>query len=89
MIKTYVKKPVEVQAIEYTEENKTEIFNWFNRMNQDYGLQENSSSIFIPTLEGEMELTLGNYLICGIQNEFYPCKADIFEASYQESIYGE
>lgn len=42
--------------------------------------------IGIETLEGNMKLRSGDYLICGIQGEFYPCKADIFEASYEEVL---
>jgi hypothetical protein len=37
---------------------------------------------FIPTLEGDMRLTDGDWVIRGIQGEFYPCKPDIFEATY-------
>lgn len=39
--------------------------------------------IAIPTLEGTMLATPGDYIIKGLQGEFYPCKPDIFEASYE------
>jgi len=37
----------------------------------------------IQTLEGEMEVSIGDWIIRGIQGELYPCKPDIFEATYQ------
>ena len=37
----------------------------------------------IPTLEGEMTASMGDYIIKGIQGEFYPCKPDIFEKTYE------
>lgn len=38
----------------------------------------------IKTLEGDMLATAGDYIIKGVQGEFYPCKPDIFEATYEE-----
>lgn len=38
----------------------------------------------ISTLEGEMTASIGDYIIKGVQGEFYPCKPDIFEATYEE-----
>lgn len=37
----------------------------------------------IPTLEGVMTASKGDYIITGIQGETYPCKPDIFEATYE------
>lgn len=39
--------------------------------------------ILIPTLEGKMQANPGDYIIRGVQGEFYPCKSDIFEATYE------
>jgi hypothetical protein len=39
--------------------------------------------IYIPTLEGEMRADPGDWIICGVQGEFYPCKPDIFAATYE------
>jgi hypothetical protein len=39
--------------------------------------------IRIKTLEGTMMADLGDWIICGVQGEFYPCKPDIFEATYE------
>lgn len=38
---------------------------------------------FIKTLEGEMRADLGDWIIKGVKGEFYPCKPDIFEATYE------
>lgn len=37
----------------------------------------------IPTLEGVMEASPGDWIICGVKGELYPCKPDIFEATYE------
>jgi hypothetical protein len=42
-------------------------------------------TLFIPTLEGEMKATNGDWIIKGIKGEFYPCKPDIFEATYEKA----
>ncbi|MFE9855590.1 hypothetical protein [Streptomyces sp. NPDC005780] len=39
--------------------------------------------IVIRTLEGDMKVSLGDYVIRGVQGEFYPCKPDIFAATYE------
>lgn len=40
----------------------------------------------VATLEGTMRGEAGDYLICGIKGEYYPCRADIFEATYEPTI---
>ena len=39
---------------------------------------------FIATLEGNMHVTPGDYIITGVKGEHYPCKPDIFEMTYEE-----
>ena len=39
----------------------------------------------IPTLEGPMKVSVGDWIIRGVQGEFYPCKPDIFRATYEEA----
>ena len=48
------------------------------------GTPEGRTYIEIPTLEGIMEANVGDYIIKGIKGEFYPCKPDIFEATYED-----
>lgn len=47
-------------------------------------ISEGSAKLIIPTLEGDMKASLGDYIIKGVQGEFYPCKPEIFEATYEE-----
>jgi len=44
---------------------------------------ENDDCYLIPTLEGSMKFTRGDMLITGVKGEIYPCKADIFAATYE------
>jgi hypothetical protein len=78
----YRKKPVVIEAMEMTPRNVMQVAAWCG--GHGYTL-ENSDSAFvdITTLEGVMTAQLGDYIIKGVQGEFYPCKPDIFEATYE------
>ena len=43
----------------------------------------NGGEIIIPTLEGEMTASAGDWIIKGVKGEFYPCKPDIFSTTYE------
>ena len=45
---------------------------------------EDNPYIKIETLEGTMKASVGDYIIKGVNGEFYPCKPDIFEKTYEE-----
>ena len=45
--------------------------------------------LYIPTLEGEMAGNPGDWIIKGVKGELYPCKPDIFEASYVPETEGD
>jgi hypothetical protein len=83
------KKPVEVEAMRFTTNNENGsptmdgIINWINQGRDGYGAWHNGTDIFIKTLEGEMRATVGDWIIRGVQGEFYPCKPDIFDATYE------
>lgn len=47
------------------------------------GFTPSDGKLFIPTLEGTMCANPGDWIIKGVKGEFYPCKADIFEATYE------
>lgn len=78
----YRKKPVEIEAIQYigTYENKIELYNFMDSL--IYYVDENEDLI-IKTLEGNMRANIGDYIIKGVHGEFYPCKPDIFEETYE------
>lgn len=87
----YRKKPVVIEAVQYTGENAPEIINWIW---ENGGDAENlcgrsvccdgQTGIRIPTLEGIMVADLNDWIIKGVKGEFYPCKPDIFEATYDK-----
>lgn len=81
-IKRYKKKPVEIQAIQFTVDNRDLVAHWCGgRVIEDIDVLY---MITIPTLEGTMYGILGDYIIKGVRGEFYPCKRDIFEETYEE-----
>lgn len=101
-VKTYRKKPVEIQAIELTWENWHLLAafmpnaeyksGWIGEDGGFTDIQDNSTEtigLLIHTLEGEMIARQGDFIIRGIKGEFYPCKPDIFHATYELASTGE
>jgi len=79
------KKPILVQAIQFenTAECLCAISKFMNReMRVDYQRGE-APVIEINTLEGTMYAKAGDFIIKGVKGEFYPCKPDVFEATYE------
>lgn len=77
----YRKKPVVIEAIP-TYSTKIQVIldfcegkAWINKYDQE---------MYIDTLEGQMKVGRGDWIIKGVQGEFYPCKPDIFEATYEK-----
>ena len=87
MKKVYRKKPVEIEAIQFedTPEVLSELSDFINNqdLRVDYKDPENPV-IKIETLEGVMKASVGDYIIIGVNGEFYPCKPDIFNKTYDE-----
>ena len=79
----YRKKPVVVEAVLWNGNNYKEVIDfaenkiWFDAL----------GNIWIATLEGDMIAKKGDYIIKGVQGEFYPCKPDIFAETYEEIEY--
>lgn len=84
----YRKKPVEIEAIQFFDQPE-ELINIQEFMgNIDITIDYkdfNDPKLKIETLEGVMDASLGDWIIKGIKGEFYPCKPDIFELSYESS----
>ena len=80
--KTYRKKPVEIEAWQLNRENAYDIVEWIN---ESGGTASTTiyGHINIWTLEGKMKAETGDYVIQGVQGEFYPCKPDIFAETYE------
>lgn len=86
------KKPVVIEAITFDELVAHGMAHTSNTVNGmpwsfDYAghpvTHENDDCYLIPTLEGTMKMTRGDMLITGVKGEIYPCKADIFSATYE------
>lgn len=86
-MKQYKKKPVVIEAIQFVDdaERILEIQEFMGggllRVNYE---DPKNPFIRIETLEGEMKAMEGDYIIKGVNGEFYPCKPDIFEKTYDE-----
>ncbi|KQT59988.1 hypothetical protein ASG52_19880 [Methylobacterium sp. Leaf456] len=72
------KKPVEIEAVLYCGQFNTEIRPWLISAN----VQCKSDHAIIRTLEGDMRCEVGDWIIRGVKGELYPCKPDIFAATY-------
>lgn len=73
------KKPVVIEAVQYDGTLQSlEVFN-IASVSQYLG----SDTAQIETLEGVMTAQVGDWIIKGVKGEFYPCKPDIFEATYE------
>ena len=89
----YRKRPVIIEAIEWTGQNYVEA-RQFTRPDLNPGVfstQDISSDptrvqLKIKTLEGVMTAEPGDYIIKGVNGEFYPCKPDIFEKTYEAVV---
>lgn len=79
MIKKYRKKPVTIEAIQWNGGNLSEIRDFMRRT-----VVANGLVLIIPTLEGNMHASLNDYIIKGVNGEFYPCKPYIFAKTYEE-----
>lgn len=82
MPKKYVKKPIEIEALEWTGENTTEILAFCSDC---YSYERSNAPVLvINTLEGNMTASLGDFIIKGLIGEFYACKPEVFVKTYEE-----
>lgn len=79
-VKNYRKKPIVVQATRYESIEQIKISFPNIEVRDD---NRASRAISLKSLEGRVELQIGDYIIKGIKGEYYPCKPDIFEESYE------
>lgn len=84
------KKPIVIDAVPASEliDNAQSDWEslpaWIKEAYDKGGMVFTSESIHIPTLEGTMRADRGDWVICGVAGEIYPCKPAIFEATYEE-----
>lgn len=82
----YIKKPVEIEAVQFTRNNFEEVKEFTSGTAHTFittRCPNGKSTCIIPTLEGQHIATEGDYIIKGVKGECYPCKPDIFEMTYE------
>ena len=79
------KKPIVIEAIQWTGENEKELIDFMLQGGRDYAFCGNGT-IDINTLEGVHKAKHNDWIIKGIAGEFYPCKPDIFEKTYEKVV---
>ena len=79
------KKPVVIEAVKWTGDTKpfTRELTKFANAVCAKAHNGNMGNAHIHTLEGQMEIGEHDWIICGVAGEFYPCKPDIFEKTYE------
>jgi len=90
----YRKKPVEIEAVQWLGSNHREMFEFLGGTPDEYISTSGDNfyidhnkvqgGLIIRTLEGEHIATIGDFIIKGVKGEYYPCKPDIFELTYEE-----
>ena len=92
----YKKKPVEIEAVVWVGNNLKEVYEFMGNevdyegdwriQDRFHDLEKNCelNGLEIETLEGTMKANKGDYIIKGVQGEFYPCKPDIFHKTYEK-----
>jgi hypothetical protein len=89
----YVKKPIAIEAVKWKGFNNNEIKDFAGDSVKIEVIREGDADNGIPpyvdcsieTLEGVMKANVGDYIIKGVNGEFYPCKQDIFEKTYDKA----
>ena len=81
------KKPVEIEAVQWTGENIQDVVDHCAPFGQGEGWQigflKEGQPFTIKPLEGDHTASVGDWIIRGVKGELYPCKPDIFEATYE------
>ena len=84
----FVKNPIKIEARQFSLDIARDIgawesiASWCGGLIRGYRLEPERREIKIPTLEGDMRATVGDWIIKGVNGEFYPCKPDVFEKTY-------
>ena len=89
----YRKKPIVIDALQWSGGNHREMSDFLGGDTDSYLIADDDNfyidhwkvegGLVIKTLEGEHIASIGDYIIKGIHGEFYPCKPDIFRATYE------
>jgi hypothetical protein len=88
-VSKFRKKPVVIEARQWLPgdiEKAGDVLGWLMAAGQEHKILSGLGAkcvLAVRTLEGVMEASPGDYVIRGVRGEFYPCKPDIFEATYE------
>ena len=78
----YRKKPVVIEAIVWTGDNMFEVSDFMKY--RGAFTHSSDTGLVIHTLEGDHKADIGDYIIKGVVGEYYPCKPDMFEQTYEK-----
>lgn len=87
----YRKKPVVIEAVQLTQFSLDELYTFLGITNKGsfldcgHGIDPTDGQFKITTLEGVHVANINDYIIRGVKGEFYPCKPDIFEMTYEKA----
>ncbi|MFE4818619.1 hypothetical protein ACFRFU_19730 [Streptomyces sp. NPDC056704] len=84
----YRKKPVEIDAIQFSGGNSVQVAQFITEGGGTFRAETHPTDgthdlFYIHTLEGDMRASDGDWIIRGVKGEFYPCRDDIFRATYE------
>lgn len=90
----YRKRPVEIEAMPLTPETFEAVWKWITRsggkaewnstLSLGVDTDTDTEYLAIRTLEGVMRAKAGDWVIRGVEGEFYPCRGDIFRKTYEQ-----
>jgi len=83
MPQKFRKKPVAVEAVRWTGDNTDEVFD-FVGSESGCAIYPLRGIVVIPTLEGSATASAGDWIIKGVEGEFYPCNPRIFRKTYEK-----
>ena len=82
----YRKVPVEIEAVQFTEEAREQIIEWSDCRHgaiDDDGAEYETANLFFGSYPSERMAQPGDWIVRDIDGEFYPCKPDIFAKAYE------
>jgi len=82
MAQKFRKKPVVIEAVQWRGLEEP-IIDFLQGGEGIFHFNQTQGKLYISTLEGVMEASVGDWIIKGVNGEFYPCKPDIFEKTYE------
>lgn len=86
MFEGYISNPVVVHAVQLTEENVDDVLEEMQKNAKGVRPVKGAVGILVPTLEGTMHATPGQWIIRGTEGEYYPCKDSVFQRKYSPAI---